>query len=242
MSYVAPVFVSGDPLEVADIQAGFEDFRTACRELDDVSLSGITTEKIVVPRILQSTDTGYDAYYESGILIGRSQTSSDLRAPAIEGAWTPAGTWSYYDSNSTRNVPPASRPLNGVIDVGPLPGSSATIYIPRNAIVIVTAKFHLSPQSPESINNQLTNNPKTMTLSLQHRDTDSTTGNWRTSFIYHQPWVSLDSYLRGHWFRTMDTVDDGWHSWNVLCRDASNFMAYSFVGASTFTIEVFYAE
>jgi len=238
MTYTPTSITGSVALPAATLQNNIANFRKETVSITTAAVSGITTDKIVSPRILQSTAEGYEAYFESGFFVSRKQPAADLRAPAYDGVWTAPAGWTFYDVNKTRNVSPASRPIDGVITRGGVPNTGATIYVQHRSYVIVSINFDLAPHPVDGVPDQTANNPKTLTCLIQHRDeTGSTSGNWGYNINRQQPWIVLDSYLRNHTLRVAAVVDPGWHSWNLLVRDLTNEFAYSFVGATTTTIE-----
>lgn len=239
--YTPTTIATGSALAAADLQGNIADFRSASLQITNAETSGITEDKIVSPRILKSTAEGYEAYFESGFFVSRRQPSAELRAPAYDGVWTPPAGWTYYDVNTVRNVSPASRPLNGVVTRGSIPNTGATIYVQNKSYVVVTINFDLAPHPVADIADPTANNPDTLLCLIQHRDeAGSTAGNWGYNINRRQPWIVLDSYLRNHTLRVAAVVDPGWHSWSLLVRDPNNDFAYSFVGATTTTIEGYY--
>ena len=239
--YTPTTIATGSALPAADLQGNIADFRSAALTITHAEVSGITEDKIVSPRIVKSTAEGYEAYFESGFFVSRRQSAADLRAPAYDGVWTPPAGWTFYDVNTTRNVSPANRPLDGVVTRGSIPNTGATIYVQNQSYVIVTINFDIAPHPVGAVADQLANNPDTLICLLQHRDeTGSTAGSWGFNINRRQPWVVLDSYLRNHTLRVAAVVDPGWHSWSLLVRDPTNLFAYSFVGACTTTIEGYY--
>jgi hypothetical protein len=169
-----------------------------------------------------------------------SQFSSDMRASAVEGAWTPPAGWSYYEPTTQRNVKASCRPNNGVIDDGPILGSCSTVFFSRPTYVIVTANYHSAPQYQEPpVPDPVTTNPEVCFCFMQHTRTDGVLETWPDLYTKHSPWITLDSYLRGHTIRLAGVVDAGWHTFTMIARDQNNNTAYSFIGASTFIVEAY---
>lgn len=241
MSLYTPTSVStAVALPSATLQANFEEWRTVSRQLDEDNFVDITTDKIASPKISLVSDNGIQVYYESGMIDCHSQFSSDLRASAVEGAWTAPASWSYYDNTTQRNVKTSSRPTNGTIDDGPILGSCSTVFFSRPTYVIVTANYHIGPQYQSNpIVDPIANNPEVCFCFLQHTKPDGDLEEWPDLYTKHSPWITLDSYLRGHTIRLAATVEAGWHSFAMIARDQNNKTAYSFVGASTFIVEAY---
>ena len=245
MAYTPTLVSSSVALSAATLEGNLADFRTEITTISRTALSGtIATDKICTPRILNSTAEGYEARFESGFIISRKQPSSDLRAPAFDGVWSPPAGWTWYDPNDQRNVDPANRSLNGVVSVGNINNSGASFYVERDAYVIVSMNFSVGPMPVgPSISDPTTNNPSTLLLTVQHRDENGNVGFFGSLNINRrQPFVVLDSYLRNHTLRVGAAVNAGWHSWALLARDPTNLFAYSYIGALTTTVEGFYAE
>lgn len=239
-TYSPTSLTTGTALSSSTLQDNFQDWRTASRQLNKDNFSGITTDKVTSPKISLISDTGIQVYYESGMIDCHNQFSSDLRASAVDGAWTAPAAWSYYDNTTQRNVKTSARPTNGTVDDGPILGSATTVFFSRPTYVIVTANYHIGPQYQDTpIPNPITNNPEVCFCFLQHTQPDGDLEEWPQLYTKHSPWITLDSYLRGHTIRLAGVVEAGWHSFAMIARDQNNNTSYSFVGASTFIVEAY---
>ena len=240
MSYNPIALVANTTLDASGLQTNLAGIRSALLLITTNIVSEIPTEKIVSPRIIKSTDTGYEAYYESGFMVTRNQSSSELRAPAFDGVWTPPAAWTFYNSTTQRPIPAANKPLNGVVNRGQVNNAAATIFVERKAYVVATINFNIAPMPPADVADQLTNNPDKLLLLLQHKDETGTVGPFEVNINRQQPFVVLDSYLRNHTIRVAGVIEPGWHSFALLARDPDNDFAYSFVGAVQYSIEGWY--
>ncbi len=242
MTYSPITFTTGTVLSATDLQNNLKAARSALLLITTDVLSNIPTTAISSPRVIKSTDTGYEAYYESGFLVTRNQAASELRAPAIDGLWTASGTWSFYDSTSQRAVPAANNPINGVANRGDINNAAATIYVERKAYVVATINFNSAPQPPAAVSSALLNDPDTTIFLLQHSNESGVVAPFEVSISRHQPYVVLDSYLRNNTLRIAGVIEPGWHSFALLQRDPDNSTAYSFIGALQFSIEGWYVS
>lgn len=240
MTYSPRAFTTATPFSATDLQANLKGIRSALLLVTTDVLSDIPTEKIVSPRYVKSTDTGYEAYYESGFLVTRNQSSSELRAPAFDGIWTAPAGWTFFDSTTQRPIPAANKPLNGVASRGQINNAAATIYVERKAYVVATINFNIAPMPPAAVVDQLANNPDVLILLLQHKDETGAVAPFEVSINRNQPFVVLDSYLRNHTLRIAGVIEPGWHSFALLSRDPDNEFAYSFIGALQFSVEGWY--
>ena len=64
MSYNPITFTSNTPLDADDLQTNLAGIRSALLLITTDVVSDIPTTKIVSPRYVKSTDSGYEAYYE----------------------------------------------------------------------------------------------------------------------------------------------------------------------------------
>lgn len=240
MTYNPTTLTSGTALSATTIQANNKASRSALALITTDVVSDIATTSITSPRVIKSTATGYEAYYESGFVVTRNQPSADLRAPAFEGAWTAPAGWSFYDALTQRPVPSANSPLDGVANRGLINNAAATVFVERKAYVLVTINFNVAPMPPGSISDPLANDPDYAILLMQHVDETGAAAPFEVTISRNQPFVVLDNYLRNNTLRVGGVIEPGWHSFGLLQRDPTNDMAYAFVGATQFAIEGWY--
>jgi len=245
-TYTPIVIPNSNVLTSTDLNDNFSDFREILNveglETSNFSSLAVTTETIAPPRITQATGTGWAVYLESGYIETRSQGSAELRAPAINGAWTPPAGWEYYEPDTTRNINTANRPHNGVIDTGPVPGSSCSITLYRKAWVVITCQYHLAPMHIEAIPEPADNDAVTVLLDIRYVTNGGTPDFWLDEYVFRQPWVTVDTYLHSNTIRLAHELDPGTYSFFLRLRDPDNDTSYTFVGASHWILEAYNYE
>jgi len=252
-AYTPIAIPNNGALLATDLSDNFSDYREILNtglEQSNFPNDVIDAERINSSRLIQATGTGWLVLYESGSIETRNTLAADLRAPASFGAWNPVlapnpGAYSFYDPATSRNINAASRPHNGVIDTGPVCNNSITMYVPRSAYVIITSMHNLGPMTQSgsaAVPNPVGAVPELLTVNLRHRDETGAISDWVANLDYHQPWLTVDRYMRNRTLRLAGVVNPGWHTFFLRAQDPSNTISYTFIGATSFTCEVYYYE
>jgi len=247
MPVFTPIVIpSSGVLTAEDLNDNFSEFRTL---LNTTGLNSsnfgdevITAEKIAPPRLTQATSTGWSVSYETGYIETRNQPSAELRAPAVADAFPVPAVYSFYDPSTMRSINTAVRAHNGVVDSGPVPGSSCSITLYRKAWVVITCQSHLGPMAIDTVPDPLATDAVTTLLDIRYVTDGGTPDFWLDEYVFRQPWLSVDSYLRGRTIRLAHELDPGTYSFFLRLRDPDNDTSYTFVGASHWILEAYNYE